>query len=410
MNYLNHNKKILTEYFQSGCKKGQEQKLGLEVEHFIVFKDTKESVPYSGDYGIQSVLEELLPYYEYGFYENNRLLGMESKEYTITLEPAAQLEISISPQGKIRKIQEIYQQFLDTLEPILERREMELVTVGYQPKSRIAELELIPKKRYDFMNAYFQNTGTQGTHMMRGTASAQVSIDYTSEEDFIRKIRATYILMPAIKFLTDCTPVYEGRKYEKRMARTMIWKHVDEQRCGIVPELFSEKFGFEKYADFLMKIPLIFRYEEGVPVFTGEKTVQQLWKDTFLEKEDIEHVLSMVFPDVRLKKYLEIRGADSMPLPYVLAYVTWIKSVFFHEDVLDQILNQKVTEKMILQSEESLTNYGYEGVIYGKNAQEYLQEMITIGKNHLEKEEQDYLLPLEKCIQEKRSLKEIYEK
>lgn len=410
MNQYKRNLSRLTEYFQNGCKENCFQKLGLEVEHFVVKKDTKESVSYYGERGVGALLERMKPYYSHFHYEGDQLLGLYNSEYSITLEPAAQLEISINPRRCICEIRNIYHSFLKQWEPLLEEWGYELVTMGYQPVSTVQDLQLIPKKRYKYMDTYFKKAGTTGANMMRGTASAQISVDYFSERDFVRKMRAAYILTPAIKLLTDCSPVFEGKRYQKHMARTMIWKQVDSQRCGIVPGLFEEDFGFEKYGKYLLHLPLIFIPQNGKAVYVSHQSAEKLWKDRDMTSEEIEHVLSMTFVDVRLKHYLEIRGADSMPFAYVMGYLALIKGIFYYEDALEQILNRKISEADILRAEENLMELGFEGDIYGEKADEYLKNIFAIAREHLEGNEKSFLDDLEQIVEEKRSLAEYYEK
>lgn len=410
MNQYKRNLSRLTEYFQNGCKENCFQKLGLEVEHFVVKKDTKESVSYYGERGVGALLERMKPYYSHFHYEGDQLLGLYNSEYSITLEPAAQLEISINPRRCICEICNIYHSFLKQWEPLLEEWGYELVTMGYQPVSTVQDLQLIPKKRYKYMDTYFKKAGTTGANMMRGTASAQISVDYFSERDFVRKMRAAYILTPSIKLLTDCSPVFEGKRYQKHMARTMIWKQVDPQRCGIVPGLFEEDFGFEKYGKYLLRLPLIFIPQNGEAVYVGHQSAEKLWKDRDMTSEEIEHVLSMTFVDVRLKHYLEIRGADSMPFAYVMGYLALIKGIFYYEDALEQILNRKISEADILRAEENLMELGFEGDIYGEKADEYLKNIFAIAREHLEGNEKSFLDDLEQIVEEKRSLAEYYEK
>lgn len=245
---------------------------------------------------------------------------------------------------------------------------------------------------------------------MRGTASTQVAIDYFDEKDFVRKMRAAYVLMPAMKLLTDNTQVFEGRMYEKHMARTMIWHHVDDQRCGIVPGLFDEDFGFEKYADYLMQLPLIFLPNNGEPLYVKDQNAKQIWKEKELKKEDIEHILSMTFVDVRLKKYLEIRGADSMPFAYVKAYTVMLNSILFNERAVDEILSWNVQEQEIRKAEEELIENGFSGTVYGHPADVHLQRIMQMAKENLSDKEKNWLQPLEQIIDEKRTLAKRYEK
>ncbi len=409
-NYYEENLCRLVRHFERGCKIDCFQKLGLEVEHFIVEKSTGKSVSYYGERGVEAILGRLEMQYPHSYYEGDYLLGLYNSDYSLSLEPAAQLEISINPRGEIRHIREIYRHFEDQITPVLEDWGYRLVTRGYQPVSRVKELPLIPKKRYECMDDYFKTSGNRGIHMMRGTASAQISIDYFSEKDCVRKMRAAYILGPAIKLLTDCTPVFEGEPCRNHLMRTAIWRGVDPDRCGICPGIFREDFGFRAYGEYLMNLPLIFvPGEAGEDAYVRNLTAADIWKEKLLSPEEVEHILSMTFVDVRLKHYLELRSADCMPFSHVCAYLALIKGIFFHEDVLTQILAAPVGEKEILQAEDSLMEKGFSGDIYGMPAQDYCGMVVRMAKNHLRPDEQALLYPMEQMIEEKRTLAEKYE-
>lgn len=396
---------ILEQHFREGCKLNCVQKLGVEIEHFVVHKDTKASVTYYEERGIEALLLRMKDHFPHSYYGEGRLLGLSNNDYSISLEPACQLEISIRPKESIRVIQEIYQAFLRLLLPILEEWGYQLVTLGYQPVSRADQLPLIPKKRYEFMDHYFQTSGTCGRHMMRGTAATQVSIDYCSEEDFRVKYRAAYLLMPALKLLTDNCPVFEGQPYTGHLARTAIWSQVDPIRCGILPGLFDPDFGFHSYARYLWQLPPIFRPTAEGAVYTGSRTAGDLWQDQLLSPEDVDHLLSMTFLDVRLKQYLEIRGGDSMPQEYIMAYLALIKGLFFHPKVLEDLLKQyPVTEQRILDTEQELMKRGYEGSIYGRPAGEFLQDLLDRAERELKDKESRCLLPFRLLLANRRGL------
>ena len=175
-------------YLQKGCKPEIEKlRFGVELEHFIVDKDSKEAVSYYGEKGIERVLEKLLPLYEKSDFSEGHLIALERKDIAISLEPAAQLEVSISPQEDIEQIGLIYQRFVEEITPILKGFSYEMITTGYQPASKVEDLELIPKQRYRFMDRYFAKIGPYGRQMMRGTAATQLSIDSYREEDFKEK-------------------------------------------------------------------------------------------------------------------------------------------------------------------------------------------------------------------------------
>ena len=159
-----------------------------------------------------------------------------------------------------------------------------------------------------------------------------------------------------------------------------------------------------------MRLPLIFTPQNGEAVYVGHQSAEKLWKDRDMTLEEIEHVLSMTFVDVRLKHYLEIRGADSMPFVYVMGYLALIKGIFYYEDALEQILSRKISEADILQAEENLMELGFEGDIYGEKADVYLKNIFAIAREHLEGNEKSFLDVLEQIVEEKRSLTDYYEK
>lgn len=408
-NYNKENLAGLIRYFEEGCKTDGIQKLGLEVEHFIVEHSTGKSVSYYGPGGVACILEKLKEYYPHAYYEDGYLLGLYSRDFSLSLEPAAQLEISINPRQDIFRIRELYQRFLDQMEPVLHAYGYRLETRGYQPVSRAEELRLIPKVRYECMDDYFRHTGNCGMLMMRGTASAQISIDYFSEEDFIRKMRAACVLGPAVKLLTDNTAVFQGSRTRKHLIRTSIWRDVDPARCGIFPGLFEKCFGFRAYAEYLMDLPLIFLPgNEGADKYVRSRTARDLWKERIMTREDMEHILSMAFLDVRLKQYLELRGADSMPFPYVCCYLALVKGIFGSQEAIGEILEDGLETGQIRTAEDSLMEDGFQGRIYGRPAQEYCRGVVELAKAHLSPDERNLLLPWEKMIEEKRTLAEQY--
>lgn len=396
-------KSALIQYFEAGEKCVKEKRLGVELEHFIVDRQTKQAVPYAGENGIRKVLTELAAQYpEAVILPEEEFLGFQVPEFNITLEPAAQLEISIIPDSSILRIRDVYHGFSAHLNPILERFGYAAYTVGCQPVSSVKELKLIPKQRYAWMNDHFKTTGTGGMEMMRGSASTQVSIDYTSEKDFSRKIRAAYYYGPIFKLLMDNAPSFQGQPVEMHLKRTDIWRRTDPARCGILPGIFRDDYGFEDYADFLGHMPPIFLKHGKEAELTGDRTVAELFRDRPMDEELLTHVLSMAFPDVRLKQYLEIRFADSVPLPYVLAYCALLKGLLYSEAgieyALEQIHTGKLEEKDILQAEDALMKHGFDAEVYGAPVKEQAAALLSLARENLPEEEIALLEPFEAVI------------
>lgn len=396
-------KSALIQYFEAGAKGVTEKRLGVEMEHFIVEQHTKEAVTYAGEKGVRAVLSELMAQYPGAvILPDDDFFGFRVPEFNITLEPASQLEISIIPDSSIQDIGKIYRDFSDQLNTIVQKDGYMVCAAGYQPASRVEDLTLIPKHRYDWMNAYFKTSGTGGMQMMRGTASTQVSIDYESEEDFRRKIQAAYYYGPVFKLLMDNVTTFQGEPVGTHLKRTDIWRRTDPARCGILPGVFSESYGFGDYAEFIGKMPPIFLKHGKAAELTGDKTVAEIFRDRPLDEELIMHVLSMAFPDLRLKQYLEIRFADSVPLPYALAYCALLKGLLYSESGLayaqEQIRGGMLKEQDILSAEDSLMENGWKGKVYGIPAAKQAETMIALARAELTEEEQAFLKPFEAVI------------
>lgn len=393
----------LITFFRNGCTSSCSDALGVEIEHFIVDQDTEEAFPYLGSPGVREILMELSECYPgaesmYG----EDFFGFTVPDFSITLEPAAQLEISMRSTMDIREIETIYRDFREKLDRILGSKHAKALTVGCQPVSRVRDLPLIPKERYHLMDSYFTEIQSDGVEMMRGTASVQVSIDYADEADFRRKIQAVSFTMPFLKLFSDNAETFEGKPLSTYLKRTDIWNRTDPVRCGILPGVFSETYGFRDYAEFLCRVPLIFRQEGDQSIPTGMQTGGEVYKGKELTEQDVLHVLSMAFPDVRLKHYLEIRAADSMPAPFMLAYTALIKGLFYQEaflsDTAERIRREQITEESVRQAEEALMKDGWEATIYGRSVREQAKELLTIAKNGLPENEKRYLSAMEDVI------------
>ena len=395
---MNHLKTIdiLTDYFAEGCKGEETGKLGVEAEHFIVREDTLEAVPYSGEGGIREVLVKLMDVFPEAVpLDGDDLFGFAAKDFTITLEPAAQLEISIAPERSICCIGEIYRDFIRKLESITATLGYRILNAGGQVKSRVQELELIPKQRYYLMDKHFLKTGTGGREMMRGTASVQVSVDYASEEDFRRKIQAAYYYSPMLKLFMDNTRTFEGKPVRGFLKRTDIWNRVDPARCGILPGIFREDYGFRDYAAFLCGMPLIFLDGKEEKTYTGFQTVEELYEGKVPDHDEILHILSMAFPDVRLKQFLEIRSADCVPYDRMMGYCALIKGMIYSETARDEVQRRiregDLSEDDIRRTEESFMEKGWGGSFYGMPARTAAAEILALAETHLTQDEAQYL-------------------
>ncbi|HAS73495.1 MAG TPA: glutamate--cysteine ligase [Clostridiales bacterium UBA8960] len=310
--------------------------LGMEFEHFLLDRASLRSYDYHEPHGQHDLLRHLLNLgWDILLEEDGYLLGIEKEGSTITLEPGGQVEISLRPLETVKSIDAEYMKIMDEIASVMMENQI-LAGLGYHPVTKIDALQLLPKKRYGMMYAYFENNGAYCHNMMKGTAATQVSIDYENEADFIRKFRVANYLSPVISSLFDATPFFEGEPTVGRNMRARIWAETDVKRSKLIPGSLSLEFGFEDYVKYLLKLPPILLYTEGELVFSGEQTLEEALNQYSFDEKELEHHTSMVFPDVRLKKFIEIRMPDALPYPYNLAVASLIKALFYNETLLDK--------------------------------------------------------------------------
>lgn len=398
-------------YFKEGCKEKNIGSIGLEVEHFVV---NQESVPvsYEGERGIEQLLERLAVHFDRMERSDGHLIGLARADCMISIEPAAQLEVSLTADENLTVLKSGYERFLEEIRPVLEEWNYHLQYAGYRTKGRAQDAVLIPKKRYACMDAYFSNISSYGTCMMRGTASVQTAVDYCSEEDFVRTYRFAVAIGPLLALLTDNADIFEEKPWTKHMVRTYIWERVDKERCNVVPGTFDASFGFTAYAQYLYHVPTIFQEEDGKTVPTA-KSLSEICGQKRMTRQQLEHAVSIVFPDVRLKQYLEIRVADSMPPEYIYAYVAWTKGLFADREKLYQLYEKfeqyipqgRMSEKAVEEGKCSLMEHGYDGVIYGRRAYEWLEDMKRLVIEQLSEQDCGYAKPLFQAVEQRCSVR-----
>lgn len=392
MNLRTENISAIEEYFYRGCKK--ENMLGVELEHFVINKDTDITSPYSE---VEHLLELLQPEYGKEIVSQGHIVGLKREDADLSLEPAAQLEISIGPVVSIDEIEKKYLYFRSLTDRFADNLGLKLCTVGYQPKSKVDELSLIPKQRYEFMDKYFKTTGMHGKNMMRGSAATQISIDYSSEQDFKKKFRVACVMGPLFALLCDNAGVYEGKEYAGRMLRTSIWNDVDKDRSMLPEGALEPDFGFRNYAEYIYDNPAIFVERENETIYTGHEPISTIYRNKYLTQNEIGHLISMFFPDVRLKNYIEIRMCDSMPIKFVLSLTALFKGLFYYDKNLEELYEKTlhVRNKDVTQTKTSLINDGYDAVVYGERAGDILKLLFNMAHSVLDVEDRRYLEPLE---------------
>ncbi|MBR6173635.1 MAG: hypothetical protein IKQ49_10790 [Eubacterium sp.] len=398
-------KEIISNFIREG--ETGEQRLGLELEHFIL-NEVQEGISFE-------VLSELIRRTGEKLgakltLTDGRVVGYETVDHSVSVEPACQFEISIAPFSTLARIEEVYREFRATWDPEFSRLGYIMVTKGLNPgveSGRIhpTELPLIPKNRYYFMDRYFRNKGRYGAHMMRASASTQVSLDYSSEEDMVRKLRLLTILSPVLMQLMENKSYPDSRLTEqggKHLLRTQIWDDLDSDRTGFFPGAFEGQFGYEAYADLLLSRPLVVLTDGGNTTYAGGKTLPELLHlsdaadDPKRQKALVEHLMSMFFHHIRLKRYLEVRVADSVSIRKALGYAALLKGLLYSERNLVHL--EKLLSGHLIAVEEAIFRTEIQGenaIIYsGKRVYAWARDLIRLAEEALPEEERIFLKEL----------------
>ena len=397
----------IVDYIRSGETTGQA--LGLEIEHFVV-----------NDEGIQIGFDEVTDLIgkvardlsAKVIYMDGYPVGYVTPGYSVTLEPACQFEISIDPKSDIDEIKSIYKEFLLLWIPIFEERGYHIITKGNLPlvEAGLIDPDDIPlshKKRYKYMDAYFRESGKYGKYMMRASSSVQISVDYSSESDLVRKLlvlqKISPILMIALENKTFEDSVIEKGSNKTHLLRIQEWSDLDPSRTGFYPHSFDEDFGYDKIADVISQTPLILLTDEGETSYVGSSTASDLLNDGTISRDIpssrkehlIEHFISMGFFHFRIKKYIEIRVADSVPLGRALSYVALIKGLIYSEEnlsILETELKDINSIEQIEDAVDAVIVSGLDAKIYGdRTAREWYNYLLELAGNSLDEKEREYL-------------------
>ncbi|MBR3082572.1 MAG: hypothetical protein IKH06_06945 [Clostridiales bacterium] len=400
-------KEYIVDYIRSGETTGQN--LGLEVEHFVV---NDRGFPI-GFEEVTGLIKEIATQMDAEIiYMDGYPVGYYTPGYSVTLEPSCQFEISVDPHSSLEEIKEIYNGFIDLWKPVFAERGYHFVTKGNLPLVELGEIDpddipLSHKKRYKYMDAYFRNSGKYGKYMMRASSSVQISVDYSSEKDLVRKLlvlqKISPILMIAFENKSYEDSVIEKGSNKKHLLRIQEWGDLDPDRTGFYPHSFDKDFGYEKIADVITHTPLILLTDSGETTDVGSKTASDLISLGIIEEDLksprkeklIEHFISMGFFHFRIKKYIEIRVADSVPLERALSYVALIKGLIYSEknlSILEEKLGSVDSISRIEEAVDDIIVSGLDAYVYDEmTAREWYKYLVELAASALSEKEREYL-------------------
>lgn len=395
----------IIDYIRSGEKAEKDYAIGFEIENFIVDENNK-AVTYWDEGGVKDILEDLIKIGYEAVYVGGVLLGATKGKTAISLEPGSQFELSIKKAWHIKELEDEYFRRMKEIEEIVHKRGYHILQRGYHVKTKIDEIKILPKERYDLMYKYFNESGSMGHNMMKGTAASQSSIDYKDEEDFRRKMRVYNALSPVFYAIFENASIFEGEAYKENGLRMTIWKNTDKERCSIIKEAFDDDFSYASYADYIVNRPCIFIHKNGEDIYTGHTKIKDIEGIDEADKKLVEHVLSMFFPDTRAKKYIEIRMMDSVQTDYLLGLVALIKATSYQN--LDKVYEmiKDVTYDDALKALDSFKESGIRGKLKDRSFLDIAKDLISLAKASLG-DEAHYLNALEEVIDSGKSIREV---
>jgi glutamate--cysteine ligase len=333
-------KEELLDYFQSGSKPREAWRIGTEYEKVMVDARSGQAIPFSGPRGVEAILQRLADRYGYEPEdEEGRIIALKGPASSITLEPGGQIELSGEQCADIHCAHREFERHVQELLEVTRDLDVAILGLGMQPASRLDEIELLPKARYRIMFPYMARKGKLGQRMMKQTAGVQANIDYSDEADAMRKMRVSFALTPLIYAIFANSPLTDGDLNGYLTYRAHIWTDTDPDRCGIPPFVFNEGSGFEDYLEYALDVPMYFlirdhRYIDLTrpPGLTFRQFMERGYNGQRATLEDWGNHLTTIFTEVRLKKYIEIRSADSQPPAMMLALPALCKGILFDDD------------------------------------------------------------------------------
>ncbi len=336
------NKQELVAFHAKGNKPESAWRIGTEHEKFGFRLDDLRAPTYEGDRGIEAMLRGLMRFGWQPYEENGKLIALTRDGASVTLEPAGQFELSGAMVENVHQTCCEVANHLFEVKSVADELRLGFLGMGFQPKWQRDEMPWMPKGRYKIMRDYMPKVGTLGLDMMTRTCTVQVNLDYASEADMIKKFRVSLALQPIATALFADSPFTEGKPNGYLSYRSHIWTDTDKNRTGMLDFVFDEGFGFERYVDYLLDVPMYFTYREGKYIDCAGLSFRDFMKGELPNlpgvlpnlKDWADH-MTTAFPEVRLKQYLEMRGADGGPWNRLCALPAFWVGLLYDETALD---------------------------------------------------------------------------
>ena len=325
-----------------GSKPKAAWRIGSEHEKFVFFRENRQPVPYEGERGIGAILAAMQGFDWAPKYEGDNLIALVQDRASITLEPGGQLELSGAPLENLHETCREVNGHLAQVKAIGDRFNVGFLGMGFHPTARLEEMPMMPKARYRIMRSYMPKRGRLGLDMMFRTCTVQVNLDFSDEADMVKKFRVGLALQPVATALFANSPFTEGRPNGYLSYRSHVWTDTDPDRTGLLDFVFEDGFGFERYVDYMLDVPMYFVERDGLM----HNVAGQSFRDFLAGRlpglpghyptlKDWEDHLTTAFPEVRLKTFLEMRGADGGPWARLCALPAFWVGLLYDGSALD---------------------------------------------------------------------------
>ena len=337
----------LVDYLASGGKPKADWRIGTEHEKFGFRLDDLRPPTFDGERGIEALLEGLVrfgwtPVRESVDGNPPRTIALVRDGASVTLEPAGQLELSGAALEDIHQTCVETGTHLNEVRQVADQLQLGFLGMGFQPKWSRADMPWMPKGRYRIMRDYMPRVGDLGLDMMTRTCTVQVNLDYASEADMVKKFRVSLALQPVATALFADSPFTEGRPNGYQSYRSHIWTDTDGERTGMLDFVFEDGFGYERYVDYLLDVPMYFSYRDGIYHDASGKSFRKFLRGeldvlpgALPTLRDWSDHMTTAFPEVRMKKFLEMRGADSGPWNRICALPAFWVGLLYDDAALD---------------------------------------------------------------------------
>ena len=333
----------LAEVMAAGCKPKDQWRIGTEHEKFGYLTDTLSPLPYDGPRSVLALMQGLRDRFGWTpILEQDHMIGLSRNGANISLEPGGQFELSGAPFGRLHDNEVELDTHLAEVKAIAEPMGVRFLSVGAAPIWHHDQMPVMPKGRYRLMTDYMGRVGSHGTEMMYRTCTVQVNLDYASEADMVKKLRVALALQPVATALFASSPFFEGKLNGHKSWRSRIWRGLDDSRTGMLPFAFHDGMGFQAYVDWVLDVPMYFVHRDGhyinalgqsfrdflngrLPALPGEKPTLADWADH----------MTTVFPEARVKSYIEMRGADAGDRAHLGALPAFWVGLMYDQGALD---------------------------------------------------------------------------